>query len=160
LQRFSQPKPPDHPAAIATAPSAQNAGTGGVRTQSNITTNSISRRLRAKSIELTQPADQPIASTYRGISAGSADSRWGLWGDVSGSFLGNDTDVGYSGNSVVALTGIDYIADPDWVVGFSTGYSRGNLGLKSFTGTRTSNGAVVGPYASYIITPNFCVDGL
>jgi hypothetical protein len=151
---------PQQAAAIATAPSAQSAGAGGVRAQSTITTNSISRRLRSISIELAQPSGQPIASTYRGISAGSADARWGLWGDVSGSFLGNDTAVGYSGNSVVALTGIDYIPDPDWVVGFSTGYNRGNLGLKSFTGTRTANGAVVGPYASYIISPNFFIDGL
>ena len=151
---------PQQAAAIATAPSAQNAGAGGVRTQSAITTNSITRRLRSVSIQLAQPSGQPIASSYRGISAGSADARWGLWGDVSGSFLGNDTAVGYDGNSVVALTGIDYIPDPDWVVGFSAGYNRGNLGLKSFTGTRTNNGGVVGPYASYIISPNFFIDGL
>ena len=150
---------PQQAAAIATAPSTQNAGAGGLRAQSTTTTNSISQRLRSISIERTQPSGQPIA-TYRGISAGSADARWGLWGDVSGSFLGNDTAVGYSGNSVVALAGLDYLPDPDWVVGFSTGYTRGNLGLKSFTGTRTSNGAVVGPYASYIISPNFFIDGL
>jgi hypothetical protein len=155
---------PQQAAAIATAPSAQNAGAGGVRAQSTVVNNSISRRVRSMSRDLagnlTQPSGQPIGSSYRGVSAGSADSRWGLWGDASGSFIGNDTVVGYDGNSVVALAGVDYVVDPEWIVGFSTGYTRGNLGLKSFTGTRTSNGAVLGPYASYIISPNFSVDGL
>ena len=124
----------------------------------------VSDRVRSISRDLArglvQPSGRPIGSTYRGIAAGSADSRWGVWGDVSGSFIGNDTDVGYDGTSVVAIAGVDYILDPAWIAGFNTGYARGNLGLKSFTGTRTSNGAVLGPYASYIISPNFSVDGL
>lgn len=151
---------PEQAAAVATAPSAQAAGAGGVRAQSTVVSNSIARRLRSKSEELAQPAGFPLASAYRGISAGSADTRWGLWGDASGSFIGNDTSEGYSGNSVVALAGIDYILDPDWIVGFSTGYTHGDLGLKSFTGTRSSNGAVLGPYGSYILSPNFFIDGL
>ena len=151
---------PQQAAAIATAPSAQSSGAGGVRAQSTVATNSISRRLRSISRELAQPSGQPIGSSYRGISAGSADSRSGIWADASGSWIGNDTSVGYSGNSIVALTGIDYILDPDSVVGFSAGYTRGNLALKSFTGSRTSDGAVLGPYGSYILSPNFFLDGL
>ena len=151
---------PEQAAAVATAPSAQAAGAGGVRAQTTVVSNSIARRLRSKSEELAQPAGQPLASARRGISAGSDDTRWGLWGDASGSFIGNDTSEGYSGNSVVALAGIDYILDPDWIVGFSTGYTHGNLDLKSFTGTRASNGAVLGPYGSYILSPNFFLDGL
>ncbi len=155
---------PQQAATIATAPSAQNAAAGDVRAQSTVVTNAISRRVRAMSRDLAnslvQPSGQQIGSSYRGIAAGSADSRWGVWGDSSGSFIGNDTAVGYDGTSVVALAGVDYVVDPEWIVGFSTGYTRGNLGLKSFTGTRTSDGAVLGPYASYIISPNFSVDGL
>jgi Autotransporter beta-domain len=151
---------PQQAAAIATAPSAQSSGAGGVRAQSTVATNAISRRLRSISRDLAQPSGQPIGSSYRGISAGSADSRSGIWADASGSWIGNDTSVGYSGNSIVALTGIDYILDPDSVVGFSAGYTRGNLALKSFTGSRTSDGAVLGPYGSYILSPNFFLDGL
>jgi outer membrane autotransporter protein len=154
---------PQQAAAMAAAPSTQNAGVAAVRSQTLVVTNMISDRVRSISRDLArslvQPSSQPIGSSYRGIAAGSADSRWGVWGDASGSFIGNDTNVGYDGTSVVALAGIDYILDPAWIVGFNTGYVRGNLGLKSYSGTRTSNGAVVGPYASYIISPNFSLDG-
>jgi hypothetical protein len=154
---------PAQAAAMATAPSAKNAATAAVRAQTLAVTNMISDRIRAISRDLAsglgQPSGQPAPSSYRGISAGSADGQWGVWGDASGSFIGNSSSVGYDGTSVVALAGIDYIGDRDWLVGFNTGYTNGDLGLKSFTGTRTSNGALVGPYASYIISPNFSVDG-
>jgi outer membrane autotransporter protein len=154
---------PAQAAAMATAPSAKSAAAGAVRSQTLQVTNMISDRIRSISRDLAsglgQPSGQLGASTYRGISAGSADTRWGVWGDASGSFIGNNSSVGYDGTSVVALSGIDYILDPNWLVGFNAGYTNGQLGLKSFTGTRTSNGALVGPYASYIISPNFSVDG-
>jgi hypothetical protein len=154
---------PAQAAAMAAAPSTQNAAVAAVRSQTLAVTDMISERIRSISRDLArslgQPSSQAAGSTYRGISAGSADSRWGVWGDASGSFIGNNSTVGYDGTSVVALSGIDYILDPAWIVGFNAGYTNGDLGLKSFTGTRTSNGAIVGPYASYIISPNFSIDG-
>jgi uncharacterized protein with beta-barrel porin domain len=154
---------PAQAAAMATAPSAKSAAAGAVRSQTLQVTNMISDRIRSISRDLAnalgQSSGAPGASRYRGISAGSADTRWGVWGDASGSFIGNNSTVGYDGTSVVALSGIDYILDPNWLVGFNAGYTNGQLGLKSFTGTRTSNGGLVGPYASYIISPNFSVDG-
>jgi hypothetical protein len=99
-----------------------------------------------------------LGSSYRGLSAGSADARWGVWGDASGAFLRNDTAIGYDGTSVVAIAGVDYIPDRPWVVGLTAGYTHADLTLKSVTGTRQSDGALVGPYASYIISPNFSAD--
>ena len=155
---------PAQAAAMAAAPSAKSAAAATVHSQALAATTMISDRVRSVSRDLAsglgQPSGGPGASTYRGMSAGSADTRWGVWGDASGSFIGNNSSVGYDGTSVVALSGFDYIVDPNWLVGFNAGYTNGQLGLKSFTGTRTSNGALVGPYASYIISPNFSVDGL
>lgn len=147
----------------AAAPSAQAAGFGAVRAQTLAVTNAISERIRAISRDLARglgsAASRPAEATYRGIAAGSPDSRWGVWGDASGSFLRDNASVGYNGPSVVALAGADYILAPDWIVGFSSGYTHANLALRSITGSRASNGAVVAPYASYILSPNLSLDG-
>jgi len=103
-------------------------------------------------------ANRPVGVSYHGVSAGSSETPWGVWGDVSGSFLENNSKVGYDGTSVVALAGIDYFLDDNWLVGLSSGYARADVTLRSFTGTRSSNGAVVAPYVSYIINSNFSAD--
>jgi len=153
---------------------------GEVRSQTSTMTDIITRRVRAVSRELaeglapeTAPAtpggtvilkdfssDQPMGYKYNGASAGSADTRWGAWADSSGSFLSNNSSVGYSGNSVVALTGLDYLIDRQWLVGMSAGYTHADLTLTPSTITHSVDGAVVGPYASYIINSNFAVDAL
>jgi hypothetical protein len=154
--------------------------TGEVRSQATAVANTITARLRAVTRDLAQglsPASAPAAPgdtvilkdfssdpslgyKYGGLSAGSPDTRWGAWADSSGSFLGNNTSIGYSGTSVVALTGLDYLVDRQWLLGMSAGYTHADLSLTPSTVTHDSDGAVVGPYASYVITPNLAVDAL
>jgi uncharacterized protein with beta-barrel porin domain len=154
--------------------------TGVLRSQANAVTDAITDRLRAVSRDLAQglsaespetppggtvilkdfSSDRSPSSAYRGLSAGSADTRWGVWADSSGSFLNNDTATGYNGTSVVALTGLDYIVDQRWIAGFSAGYTHAGLSLTPSTITRQVDGAVFGPYGSYIINSNLAIDAL
>jgi hypothetical protein len=134
-----------------------------VRSQGGTATTMISERIRSISRDLAQgfslsASSQSYKSSFRGFSAGSSDARWGVWGDASGAFLDTSTAVGYRGNSVVALSGIDYIPDNNWVIGFSAGYLHADIGLRAVPATRLANGGTFGPYASYIIDRNFTVD--
>jgi len=151
---------------------------GGVRSQSSAAVDLVTDRVRAVAGSLAQggaaSAPTPPGGTvilnnfsstqpskYDGRSAGSADMRWGLWANASGSFLNNDsTAFGYDGTSVVALTGLDYVVDRQWILGLTAGYTHADLSLSPSTVTRTADGALVGPYASYIINSNFAIDGL
>ena len=151
-------------ASTQAATTAVAAAQGQVRSQSQTVVTIVSDRVRAISRDIARsfapgPAGEAPLSSYRGIAAGSADSPWGVWGDASGAFLRNDTRVGYDGTSVVALTGVDYLYDKTWLGGFSVGYLHGDLDLKSTGGPRVSDGAVFGPYVSYIIGPYASLDG-
>jgi autotransporter-like protein len=151
---------------------------GEVRSQTNAVTDSVFDRLREVAQSLAA-ADQGSIATppggtiilkdfsfnqpapaYRGLSAGSDDTRWGTWINSSGSYLANNTAIGYNGDSVVALTGLDYVLDRRWIVGMSAGYTHANLSLKPATVTHEADGGLVGPYVSYIINPNMAVDAL
>lgn len=151
---------------------------GTLRSQTNSTTEGVFDRLRSVTRGLAQNAaggngPTPPGGTvtleefssiqpfdYNGLSAGSPGTRWGLWGDASGSFLRNNTPAGYDGTSEVALTGIDYLADANWVVGLTSGYTHAGLSLTPSSVNRNVNGAVVGPYASYIVNSNVAIDAL
>lgn len=102
----------------------------------------------------------PSSAAYGGASAGSPDARLGMWGDASGSYLGNNTGIGYNGASVVGLAGMDYILDRQWVMGFAAGYTHADLSLKPSTVSHQADGALVGPYASYVINPHMALDAL
>lgn len=154
--------------------------TGEVRGQTSASTDSITSHLRGAAQELAQglspqtppaaPGDtlilnnfssnQPMEYRYGGLSAGSPDSRWGAWVDSSGSFLNNSTASGYNGTSVVALTGLDYLVDRQFLLGMNAGYTRADLSLKPSTISHDVNGALVGPYAAYVINPNLALDAL
>jgi hypothetical protein len=154
--------------------------TGEVRSQATTVTNLITQRVRDVSREMAEglapasapaaPGDtvilkdfssnQPLQYTYNGLSAGSGDTRWGVWVDSSGSFLGNNSTFGYSGTSVVALSGLDFLVDRQWLLGMSAGYTHADLSLTPSTINHSADGALVGPYASYIISPNLAVDAL
>jgi hypothetical protein len=167
--------------ATNTSRSLAAGTTGEVRSQATAVIDTITARLRAVTRDMAQglgapagpPAapgdtvilkdfssDQPLGYRYNGASAGSPDMRWGAWADSSGSFLGNNTSIGYSGTSVVALTGLDYLADRQWLLGMSAGYTHADLSLTPRTLTHDADGALVGPYAAYIINPNMAVDAL
>ncbi len=149
------------PTAVAASEAAAAEGT--VRSQALAVTAAISDRIRAISRDMAlsfapQANGETPRSSYRGIAAGSNDARWTVWGDASGAFLRNDTAIGYSGNSVVALAGIDYLVDKSRVAGFVAGYTHGDLRLKPAGGPRVSDGAVLGPYISYIIGSHASAD--
>ena len=98
---------------------------------------------------------------YNGLSAGSDTTRWGMWANGSGSFLRNDSaGNAFNGPSVVAMAGIDYILDRQWIFGLSAGYTHADLALSPSVINRKVDGAVVGPYAAYILSPNWSVDAL
>jgi hypothetical protein len=154
---------------------------GEIRSQASTVTSLITQRIRGVSREMAEslaPSGAPAApgdtiilkdfslnqpssqNAYGGISAGSPGARWGTWGDASGSFLGDNATNGYSGTSVVAMTGLDYLLDRQWLVGLSAGYIHADLSLTPSTITHRMDGAVVGPYAAYIINSNFAIDAL
>jgi hypothetical protein len=98
---------------------------------------------------------------YNGLSAGSDTTRWGVWANGSGSFLRNDSaGNAFNGPSVVAMAGFDYIFDRQWIFGLSAGYTHADLALSPSVISRKVDGAVVGPYAAYILSPNWSVDAL
>jgi hypothetical protein len=152
---------------------------GEVRSQATTVIGMITDHLRAVTRDLAQgggatspaaPGDTVILKDfssnpglqykYNGLAAGSGDARWGAWADASGSWLGNNSSVGYSGTSVVALTGLDYLADRQWLFGLSAGYTHADLSLTPSTVTHEADGALVGPYAAYVINSNMAVDAL
>jgi hypothetical protein len=148
---------------IAAATSATFAAKGTARSQSLAVTTIVSSRIRSISRDISRSfaplaSDTPQTSSGRGVSAGSPESLWGVWGSPSGSSLKNNTPDGYEGNSVVALAGIDYLQGTSWVIGVTAGYTHSDLTTKSVTGSRLSDGGLVGPYVSYIISPNFSAD--
>jgi autotransporter-associated beta strand protein len=108
-------------------------------------------------------SNEPLRPQYRGLSAGSPDARWGIWVDGSGSFLGNNTSTGYSGSSEVGLAGLDFLANRQWLLGFTAGYTHADLTLTPIGVPRLSrqvDGGLVGPYAAYIINPHMAMDAL
>ena len=151
---------------------------GTLRSQANATTDGVFDRLRSVTRGLAASATGGTGPTppggtvtleefssiqpfdYAGLAAGSPGTRWGLWGDASGSFLRNNTPVGFDGTSELALTGLDYLADANWVFGLTSGYTHADLSLTPSSVRRSVNGAVVGPYAAYVINPNVAIDAL
>lgn len=148
-----------------------------VRSQSNSVIEMITGRLRALTQDLGQASasvETPPGGTvilnnfssnpvpkYSGLSAGSGDTRWGFWANASGSYLQNSNPAdAFNGPSVVALTGIDYILDRQWIFGLSAGYTHADLSLSPSSITRTADGGLVGPYGAYIIDPHWSVDAL
>lgn len=140
---------------------AEVASIGELRSQSNAITDTIFDRIRDLS--------RPLALSLQRSTAELRLREWavafdpndpGVWGDPSGSFLNNDTAMGYNGTSVVALAGVDTIIAKRWIAGFSAGYTHADLGFRSLSGDRLSNGAVFGPYAAYIFAPHWSLDGL
>jgi len=155
---------PNTSGVTSAAAAANAAGHGIVRDQTLMVTTIVSDRVRAISRDLARGLDAgapnvPPQASYRGLSVGSADARWGVWGAAAGDFLRSNAALGYDGNSVVALAGVDYRVDRAWVFGIAAGYASTDLKLKSVTGKRSADGPVVGPYAALILGPNASVDG-
>ncbi len=98
---------------------------------------------------------------FNGLSAGSDGVRWGVWANASGSFLTNSNPAfAFNGPSVVAMTGLDYIVDRKWIFGIAAGYTHAELALSPSFINRQVDGAVVGPYAAYILDTNWSIDAL
>ena len=149
-----------------------------VRSQSNVVIGAITDRLQTLTRDLAEgslPAVQtPPGGTvilndfssmpspkYNGVSAGSDTTRWGVWANGSGSFLRNDSaGNAFNGPSVVGIAGIDYIFDRQWIFGLSAGYTHADLALSPSSINRQVDGGLVGPYAAYIVNPNWSIDAL
>lgn len=136
-----------------------------MRSQAQTVTTMVSDRVRAISRDIARSlapgsTGRAPTSSFNGIgmSAGSAEARWGVWGDASGGFLNDNAAVGYNGDSVVALTGLDYLYHKKWLAGVTAGYLHGGLTLRSVKGPRISDGGLFGPYLSYIFGPNGSID--
>ena len=172
---------PTQTALTAIERSLATSTIGEIRSQTNAVIDQITARMRwvirdlatLEDIPDAMPGDtiildnfssnEPLPSKYRGLSAGSPDSRWGVWASGSGSFLGNNTSTGYSGSSEVGLAGLDLLASRQWLLGFVAGYTHADLTLTPTAVSRPSrqvDGGLVGPYASYIINPHMAVDAL
>ncbi len=133
---------------------------------------SLARSLAASTVPGNEPtppggtntppdfSSNPSSFAYGGASAGSPDARLGMWGNASGSYLSNNSGIGYDGASVIGLAGMDYILDRQWIVGFAAGYTHADLSLRPSIISHQADGALVGPYASYIINPHMTVDAL
>ncbi len=153
----SSPSPPD-PTPLA------GAQFGALRSQVDGVDLAISRELRWRARAMAAalaPAgasgeDEPL----RGLAAGSAMPSFGAWTDVSGSYLRNDTAAFHNvGHGVTALAGIDDALADRWLIGFQAGYVRTSLRVSALAVDRLEQGAVLGPYASYIINQHLALEG-
>ena len=149
-----------------------------LRSQSNEVIDMITDRMQTLARDLGEgtaaSADTPPGGTvilnnfssnpqpkYNGLSAGSDITRWGLWANASGSYIANNSQANdFNGTSAVALTGLDYIIDRQWIFGLAAGYTHADLTLSPSSINREVDGAVVGPYAAFIVSPNWSVDAL
>ena len=149
-----------------------------LRSQSNEVIDMITDRLQTLTRDLAEGSEASVetppggtvilnnfssnpAPKYDGLSAGSGTTRWGLWANASGSYIANNNPTfAFTGPSVVALTGLDYVVDRKWIFGLAAGYTHANLALSPSSINREVDGAVVGPYAAYIFNPNWSVDAL
>jgi outer membrane autotransporter protein len=94
-----------------------------------------------------------------GLSAGAPPATFGVWVDASGSYISNDAaGKAYEGGGPTFLSGIDATIDNAWVVGFSAGYNRADLNVNVFDGNRVTEGAILGPYVSYVVNDHVTVD--
>lgn len=95
----------------------------------------------------------------RGMSAGSPAQSFSAWADASASYLKNDT-VAFAneGYGVTALSGLDYAHSDSWLFGFTAGYARTQLKVKALSGEKVEQGALLGPYLSYIVNEHVAVD--
>jgi uncharacterized protein with beta-barrel porin domain len=122
--------------------------------------------IRRKSRDMAQakggaPGAGAESGFATGLSAGSEDKAWGIWFDGSGEHL-NDTSaiLTYSGYTATTLFGIDYNYRNDWLFGFSAGYVRTDLSVVQLAGSKLSQGAVLGPYLSYIVDQHVTIDAI
>ncbi len=163
----------DTVAAANTGPAQQAALSGSsqaiLRSETELTRDLISARIRALAREMAaaretgtqQPDGSAGAGYYGGLSTGGADRKWGFWSDASGSYLSDDSAAaGFEGYGTAALAGVDYRLGEAWLLGFAAGYLRADLEVKAIHGIRLSNGAQLGPYASYVISSHFSLDAL
>lgn len=96
---------------------------------------------------------------YRGISAGSADLKWGFWADSSGSYLKDSSTVAnFNGYGLTELTGVDYNLGNKWLLGFNAGYVRTDVRVAAIGGDRLEQGPQFGPYLSYIASSHVTAD--
>jgi outer membrane autotransporter protein len=123
----------------------------------------IENRLRDITHDIVRgraPGSPTAALGLSGLAAGSEPMKYGVWVDASGSYLSNDSPGhAYQGRTVTALSGIDAVIGQSWVAGFSAGYTNAALSVLQLDGTRRNDGAIAGPYLSYIIDQNFTIDG-
>jgi hypothetical protein len=147
-------------------PALRAAASATERAQTEAVFDSIDGYLRRKSRQLAQAeggsetSGAPLVSPS-GIAAGSDDKRWTIWLDGSATHLDDAAGIStYSGLTLTTLLGIDYLYDTDWLFGFSAGYVSTNLHVLQIGGSRGSQGAVLGPYVSYIVNQHVTVDGI
>jgi len=128
------------------------SGAGLIRSGATVGDAIIGAHARAKSRMLA-------GGGTLGLSAGAAPATFGVWVDASGSYISNDAaGKAYEGGGPTFLSGIDATIGNAWVVGFSAGYNRADLNVNIFDGNRVTEGAIVGPYVSYIVNDHVTVD--
>ena len=137
---------------------------GATRAQVNssfdIITSRITNYSRDIAVSLGTGGQQSQApGYYRGISAGTADLKWGFWADSSGSYLNDSSPIAkFNGYGLTELAGVDYNLDSKWLFGFNAGYVRTDVRIAAIAGNRVEQGPQLGPYLSYIASSHVSAD--
>ena len=93
---------------------------------------------------------------------GPSASPWSLWGSAlggTGSVAGNGNSSTLTYNAGGFATGIDFRADPRFLVGMGLGFASGNQWVSNFSGRGTTNSYQASVYASFTEAA-FYVDAL
>ena len=93
---------------------------------------------------------------------GPRASPWSLWGSAlggTGSVAGNGNSSTLTYNAGGFATGIDFRADPRFLVGMGLGFASGNQWVSNFSGRGTTNSYQASVYASFTEAA-FYVDAL
>ncbi len=155
-------KPAAKQAAMKAA--VQGAAHGTTRAQVEMTTEIISNRITSISGDIARSLGSSGQQSdaqhyYRGISAASADLKWGFWLDSSGSDLKDSSSIAkFNGYGLTEMAGVDYNLGNKWLFGFNAGYVRTNVNVPAITGSRFEDGEQFGPYVSYIASPHVSGD--
>jgi hypothetical protein len=100
-----------------------------------------------------------IESDEPGMAAGSVPAKWGVWGSGSNTWVGGDQlNNDYFGRIQNGLIGGDVTIDGVYIVGLSVGAEKDWTRIKYSGVGIEGDGAMISPYAAYIIDQYFYVD--
>jgi len=94
-----------------------------------------------------------------GLGAAGSDKKFGLWINGGWNHMKNDfVNTKFDGDSYIGALGGDFKINDRLTIGVTASFEDTDLSTNFNSGTVKTKGIGVGPYAAYILSPNFYVD--